>query len=195
MRFHNPLTDALGSPIRVSLLREFFRAPAHGFSGRELANMVGSSPSQVNQHLNSLRSQGIVQTQTIGRVHVWSLSRGHALVEPIRRLFESEAGLLTSLTDDLRDSLEGLPVERAVLFGSVARGDESPTSDVDLFVEVRTSAGKEAIAEALGRASQTFALRYGNALSNLVLTRAEVRRQGNPQLLESIESQGLPIGG
>jgi predicted nucleotidyltransferase/biotin operon repressor len=195
MRFHDPLTDVLGSPIRVSLLRELVRAPPHGFSGRELAQVVGYSPSQVNQHLNSLRSQGIVQTQTTGRVHVWSLSQGHALVEPIRRLFASEALLMASLTDDLRDSLNGLPVERAILFGSVARGDESPTSDIDLFVEARTLAGKEAIAEALSRMSQAFALRYGNALSNLVLTRAEVRERLNPRLLESIDSEGLPIWG
>jgi predicted nucleotidyltransferase len=102
---------------------------------------------------------------------------------------------MASLTGDLLDSLDGLPLERAVLFGSVARGEETPTSDVDLFVETRTSAEKEAVAEALSRASQTFALRYGNALSNLVLTRAEVRARVNPGLLESIESEGLPIRG
>jgi predicted nucleotidyltransferase len=195
MRLHDPLTDALGSPIRVRLLREFVRSPDHGFSGRELARLLGSSASQVNLHLGSLLSQGIVETRTIGRAHVWSLSGDHVLVDPLRRLFESEAGLMASLTGDLLDSLDGLPIVRAVLFGSVARGEETPTSDVDVFVEARTAAGREAIADALSRASQMFALRYGNALSNLVLTRAEVRARVNSGLMESIESEGLPIRG
>ncbi|MCI4319771.1 MAG: nucleotidyltransferase domain-containing protein [Thermoplasmata archaeon] len=100
--------------------------------------------------------------------------------------------------DQLRRRLEvtvrQLPVERAVLFGSVARGEERPESDIDLFIETRGDAEKETVSDALSRASLEFAIRFGNPLSSLILTRAEVRNRRNPALLASIEREGLRLG-
>jgi len=193
MRFRRPLTELLGSPIRVDLLRVLSRTRGEALSGRELARRVSASPSQVNQHLWSLESQGIVRSQTIGRVHAWSLSTEHALAESLRHLFELEPAIFDQLRARLEAVLRPLPIERAILFGSVARGDERPESDIDLFVVTRGKAEKEEVADALGRASQEFTLRFGNPLSNLILTHAEVERGSNPELLASIEREGLRL--
>ena len=47
---------------------------------------------------------------------------------------------------DCRDQLSALDVKSLVLFGSVARGEENPESDVDLLVDVARPVGLFAIA-------------------------------------------------
>ncbi len=193
MRFHGTLTEVLGSPVRVDLLRILAKAHGGSFSGRELARQVSASPSQVNLHLWALRSQGLVRVSTLGRLHSWSLSIEHALAEPLQRLFEAEPALLEQLRERLEATLRPLPIERAILFGSIARAQERPESDIDLFVETRGNAEKERVAEALGRASVEITQRFGNPLSNLILTRAQVERGWNPALLAAIEREGIPL--
>ncbi|MCI4325111.1 MAG: helix-turn-helix domain-containing protein [Thermoplasmata archaeon] len=193
MRFRRPLTDLLGSPIRVDLLRVLSRGRGESFSGRELARRVSASPSQVNEHLRALEAQGLLRSQTLGRVHAWSLSTEHALADSLRQLFEVEPDLFDQLRARLEATLRPLPVERAILFGSVARGDERAESDIDLFIETRGKSEREVVADALGRASQEFAERFGNPLSNLILTHAEVERGSNPGLLASIEREGVRL--
>ncbi|MCI4363136.1 MAG: nucleotidyltransferase domain-containing protein [Thermoplasmata archaeon] len=111
----------------------------------------------------------------------------------MQHLFELEPAIFDQLRRKLEVTLRSLPIERAILFGSVARGDEGPGSDIDLFVQTQGRAEKELVADALARASQEFALLFGNPLSNLILTNAEVKRGSNPQLLESIEREGLRL--
>lgn len=193
MRFRHPFTRVLGSPIRVDLLRELSRAAGTALSGRELARRVGASPSQVNEQLRRLRSEGLVRSQTRGRAHSWSVSSEHSLAGPLHRLFDEEPRSFDQLRQRLRATLRPLPIERALLFGSVARGDEYPGSDIDLFVVTRGEAEKEAVADALSRASMEFARRFGNPLAPLILTRAEVRNRRNPGLLAAIEREGLRL--
>jgi predicted nucleotidyltransferase len=193
MKFRHPLSELLDSPIRVDLLRELSRARGESLSGREVARRVSASPSQVNWHLRSLEAEGLVRSQTIGRVHAWSLSNEHALADALQNLFQVEGVFFDQLKAKLEATLRPLPVERAFLFGSVARGDEHPESDIDLFVETRGKEEKEKVAAALSRASHEFVVRFGNPLSNLVLTRAEVARGSNPVLLSTIEREGVRL--
>jgi predicted nucleotidyltransferase len=160
-----------------------------------MATLIGNSPSQTNDALASLASEGLAFYEVVGRAHVWRLSDGHVLVAPLKRLFEDEAGLPRVLEEHIQKALKGLPIERALLFGSVARGEEQPFSDIDLFVQVPTEAARVVVAEALGKASQHFAERFGNTLSNLVLTRAHLSRRHNPDLMATIEREGIPVAG
>lgn len=193
MRFHGSMTEILGSPTRVDLLRVLARAHGSPLSGRELARQVSASASQVNLHLRTLQSHGLVKASTVGRVHLWSLSFDHALSKPLQELFEAEPLLFKQLQEQLETTLRSLPIERAIMFGSVARGDESPESDIDLFIETRGSEEKERVADALSAASIRFAQRFGNPLSNLILTRAEVERSSNPALFAAIKREGISL--
>ncbi|MCI4352711.1 MAG: nucleotidyltransferase domain-containing protein [Thermoplasmata archaeon] len=114
------------------------------------------------------------------------------LSEQLINLFEQEQGALSVLKSELRAAVAHIPVQRAILFGSVVRDEERPASDVDLFVQVRTSRDKIRAEEALSSASPKFALKFGNSLSSLVLTNNQVR-QFNPSLMQSITSEGQPV--
>jgi len=194
MRFRNELDDLLGSPIRVRVLRILTRFPSRGLTGRELAKLCESSPSQTNAALESLRNSGVAFRQIAGRSHVWRLAPEHVLRDVLIRVFQGEANSLELLKGDIETVLQPLPVKRAFLFGSIARGDERPTSDVDLLVLVESKAAKEKVEGALSRASSRFSLRFGNPLSPLVLDNSQTRRPAGPQLINRALVEGVEIG-
>lgn len=76
------------------------------------------------------------------------------------------------------------------MFGSIARAQERPTSDIDFFVEVDSEAEKTRVGGALNAAAPRLALRFGYRISPLVLTRAQIRKPSTPSLIESILREG-----
>jgi len=193
MRFHDNLDDLLGNPVRVRILRILTREETQGFTGRDLARQCGISPSQTISALQQLETSGIVFREIAGRSHVWRLSREHVLAPTLMELFQAERESMTILKSELQGAIRGLPVKHAWLFGSVARGDERPTSDVDLLVQVRSRAEKERVEDSLSAMSARFALRFGNPLSTLVMDATESHHPTNPRLIERVLEEGLEL--
>ena len=194
MKFRHELDDLLGNPIQVRVLRVLTRFPNRGFTGRELAKLCGSSPSQTIRALESLRSSGVAFREIAGRSHVWRLAPEHVMRDVLVRMFQGEANALQLLKGDIEALLQPLPVKRAFLFGSVARGDERSTSDIDLLVLVESKSAKETVEIALSRASPQFSLRFGNPLSPLVLDYSQTRHSPSPQLINTAMAEGVEIG-
>ena len=190
MRFHDPLDDLLGNPVRLRVLRILARSPSQGFTGHDLARGSKTSPSQTILALRSLEETGIINRQVAGAAHVWRISSKHVLTKPLIELFEEEEGSLDRLKAEVQRAVAGLPVERVFIFGSVARKEERPASDIDLFVEVGSPEDKTRVEDALGTISPEFALTFGNALSAIVLTTSQVSRPSNPSLVENILREG-----
>lgn len=193
MRFHNHLDDLLGSRIRLRLLRILSRTGRRGLTGRELARICGASSSQTSASLLALEDSGLVVRDIAGRAHVWRMAEGHVLAPVMAKLFQAEADGIAIMKADIESVLHELPIKRAVLFGSVARGDERPTSDVDLLVVVRSSADKEKVEEALGSATLDFITKFGNPLSYLVKTEKQLRFPPNPSLITNINRDGVEL--
>jgi len=96
--------------------------------------------------------------------------------------------LRTTLTEELGDSLE-----RLVLYGSRARGDHDPDSDIDIAVVIR---GLDRTVKR--RALELVAdveLEYLVPLSVLVLSEADFRRlrAGERKIALDIEAEGVPL--
>lgn len=84
---------------------------------------------------------GIAEREAGGSALLYGLNRDHLAVPAIEALVELRA----LLVDRLRAELAGWDVQpaAAALFGSAARGDGGPSSDIDLLV-VRPAAVSEA---------------------------------------------------
>ena len=85
----------------------------------------------------------------------------------------------------LQDALRTEPnVAAGILFGSVARGDDRPSSDVDILVELRKDTPTEAI-------------RLQERLSQALDTRVQVTRASSaeltPEILLSVLDDGRPL--
>jgi hypothetical protein len=95
--------------------------------------MVGhASEPGVRKAADRLVEQGIVFRQQIGRAKVYRLNRKHVAAPYVEGL----AALQDALVDRLRGTLDAWkePPLLAALFGSAARGEAAPGSDLDLLL-------------------------------------------------------------
>ncbi len=83
-------------------------------------------PLVAQEALKALTRLGLVETRTIGRGGVHTINDGHA-VAPLRALVDPIAALKTAI-----DEVSDADVRAVILFGSIARGDPSVDSDIDL---------------------------------------------------------------
>jgi predicted nucleotidyltransferase len=100
-------------------------------TGRQVHALVSSEHSlwSVQEALKALTGLGIVDTQTIGRAGVHTINESHAAVAPLRMLADP-IGMLRAAIEEV----VGSDVESVVVFGSIARGEASLGSDIDLAV-------------------------------------------------------------
>jgi len=131
--------------------------------------------------LRELHQATLLDLRRIGNSLVYSLRDRHFLVrEILRPLFEGEAKLQDRLSALLGQALkEGQKAKiiTVAIYGSVARGEERPTSDIDLLVLVETEQTKRQIQDALDRFCENVMEEFGNIPSLYVNTLAEARQK------------------
>ncbi len=195
MRLHAPFEELLTSRSRLRVLRLLVSSPERSWTGSELARAAATSPPQAIEALRQLERIGLAQRATAGRAHLWHLTADHVLANPFRSLFSFEASLPERFVRELRAAMETLPLRRAILFGSVARGTETSESDVDLFLELNDTASEEGVQAALTPIVVRLIRRYGLVLSPILRSARAAGRPPNPDLMKTIEREGIPLVG
>ncbi len=189
MRFHNLVLGVLGNAAGVLVLAEFMRFPKKVFSGREVAVQAGLSPMGGWRALKNLEAQGVISRLRIGRSDAWKLNEGHFLAQRLAPVFSLERDAMGELAGLLKKHLPRGKVEKAYVFGSVARGEERPQSDIDVLVIVRSSKDKDVVLEAAGSAALEALALFSNHLSVLVFSKSELPgKAGN--LLAEVRKEG-----
>lgn len=191
MRFHQPLDGILDSKSKIRILRFLCRKGGE-WSGRRLAAELSMNPVTAHRALRELREATLLDFRKTGSSFSYSLRDSHTLVRGVLRpLFEGEALALDHLADLLREQIQKnlrTEVVSAAIYGSLARGEEQPTSDIDLFVLVRSAEAKRKTQEVFERSWQTLSAEFGNSLAvyvNLIGEARDKRRRRLP-LLENI---------
>lgn len=103
------------------------------FSGRRIHRLLGhGSEPGVRKAVERLVDQGVVLRRQAGRAKLYRLNRQHLAAASIEDLATARMRLVAGL----REAIAGWKQSPscAVLFGSVARGDAGPASDLDLLV-------------------------------------------------------------
>lgn len=101
-------------------------------TGREIARLAHRSQAATQRVLDRLVDHGIVLRTDAGRSRVYRLNRSHLAAEAIEHL----ANLRQRLFSELERTIslwEPAPLHVSV-FGSAARGDGGPESDIDVFL-------------------------------------------------------------
>lgn len=151
--------------------------------------------SGINRVLTRLVEHGLVLAEPTNLGHVYRLNRGHLLADSVL----SAAGARREFVRRLTQACEELrpQVISAALFGSAARGDAGPDSDVDLLLVVDDEAQTDAWDDQL-RDLEDRVLRWtGNRLECVVFTRSHlsvVVESGEP-LVASLRNEAIPLTG
>lgn len=103
------------------------------FSGRRIHRLLGfGSEPGVRKAAERLVDQGVVLRRQAGRANLYRLNRRHVAATGIEIIAASRSELLARLREAI--SVWPHPPACAVLFGSAARNQAGPDSDLDLLV-------------------------------------------------------------
>lgn len=157
-------------------------------TGRQIHRLIEDAHSlwSVQEALKALASLGLVETRTIGRAGVHCVNEDHSLTS-LLRLMVSPIDVLERVIAEF-DLGE---VHSVILFGSVARGEPTRASDIDLAVIAPAGWGRGAgLQEHVHR-------RMGNACDVLTFTPEEFEelRASSEPVVVDIERDGLALIG
>jgi hypothetical protein len=164
------------------------------FTPGDLQRMVGHSLRGLRLALQRLAEQGVVIEQRTSNSVLYSFNAQHIAAEPLRALANLRETLLERISEAV--SSWEKPAAFAAMFGSAARGDMRPDSDIDLFV-VRPDdidAEDPAWQQQVSGLSEQVTAWTGNDARVLEYTESRVREAREP-VLASIADEGVPVYG
>jgi predicted nucleotidyltransferase len=194
----------LGQPIRSvipsitgSVLAVLARSH-EPLTGREVENHVKPVASHrgVQLALEGLVSAGVVDRVTKGRSALYSLNRDHVAADGIVAL----ASMRDELIARMKAAIGGwkAKVRSATLFGSFARGDGGPASDIDLLLVWPERIGDQRASDQQLAQLTTDVLRWsGNPLRVIVLSESQLIAQFGAEepYLEAAAREGIALAG
>ena len=166
------------------------------FTGRQVHQIAGRhSERGVRNALHRLVGQGIVSRERVGAADRFTLNREHLAAPHIEALTRLRAELIARIRAEL-DSWE-VPAEFAALFGSAARGDMRPESDIDLFIvrPSRVEADDDRWHAQLATLTRQITAWTGNDTRILELAAEEVHRRSNAAIVREVAADGLALHG
>ncbi len=168
-------------------------------SGRQVHQLVKgpASLSGVQKVLAQLVESGLVVATESGSAHLYRLNREHVAADAVLALTD----LRGKLFDKIRRALRSwtVPPERAVAFGSAARGDGGVDSDIDLLLvrPTRVRADNPDWLAQVASLSTAVPMWSGNRASVIDVSEAQIRqmiRRREPIVAELERDQLLLVG-
>ena len=152
------LSELLFPEYRRRVLELLLQHPHDALHGREIARRTGLSAGTLNRELALLARAGVLRREEQGNQHLYSLDAACVIYEELASILRKTSGAersrraepvlrerraayraRASRLDVPKRKLEALcrkyRIRKVSVFGSAARGEARPDSDVDLMVE------------------------------------------------------------
>jgi len=128
----NNMLDALFPQTRQNILAALLLSPERRWYLSDLAQHLHVPPSSLQRELASLTEAGVLCRETDGNRVYYSANAAHPLLPELQSIFAKTIGL----ADKVKEALEPFwdQIELAFIFGSVARGERTAQSDVDVLI-------------------------------------------------------------
>lgn len=200
MRLTHPLDKIISSEIKIRVLRIFCRIGGE-LSGRQTAKMVGATPKTAHEVLQGLMREGLLSMRVIGKTHLFRLNEDQMMSGVLKGLFADEEKLkdwlLKAIIESIKRSFLKDDILSIVLFGSIYEKTEEPSSDVDLFVVVKTAEDKKSIEDLFFQIDERISSRWGNPIAPYVNSLSEFRSKAKMKtgaVLNILKSHQLIYG-
>lgn len=133
MNINNILDYIFTSPGVTTVLRELNLRTA-GITGREMARLVQLTHRSTLKALSNLELLNLVKRRPVGRAYYFTLNREHFLYNNIiSSVFKAENDFKSEINKYIKKIL-GKYSESIIVFGSVAREEETFASDLDVCI-------------------------------------------------------------
>ncbi|MCE5300076.1 MAG: nucleotidyltransferase domain-containing protein [Spirochaetia bacterium] len=190
MKLNEPVFWVLNSRHSLKLL-SFLLADRElpEMSERQLARMVKIPTATVNRLMADFESINLLYYRYAGNSRLWRVNKESYAYNALKGFADAAKAENTpagELVRILREKLRKLPVTEAILFGSVARGEEKENSDIDLYVLVKEEKYKEPVEEGIDSIVSEVLGKYGNVLMTYMITEKEKSSAARAKLLKEI---------
>lgn len=140
-----PLNRLLGGIGNIRVLRSLvaYGAP---LSAAQVARESGLTPQGARGVIASLLDQQILVALGQPRAQLFAINPRHPLLDVVSALFAAERGRWERIMEAVRQALSERPeIEAAWYYGSVARGEDEPASDLDLALLIAGAAVEDTV--------------------------------------------------
>ena len=155
------IAEQLLGSSRAAILATLLLRPNETVHGRELARLTGISPGTLHRELQALTEMGLLTRREVGRQVFYAADQSFPLFEDLAAIMRKTAGV----ADVLRAALMPLQdrIRCAFVYGSMASGETSAASDIDIMLLCDAD--------------------FGAVVRALAPTQATLRREVNPVVM------------
>jgi uncharacterized protein len=174
--------SVLFGKTRSDVLRILYGQPAKQFYLRQIVRHIGGGVGTVQRELKKLTDGGLLVRTRVGNQVFYRANSQSPVFGEVRAIVAKTVGLIGILSQTLQP-LRG-HIKVAFVYGSVARGDEQPTSDIDLLIVGAVSLADTAAA--MAKAQKTL----GREINETVFPEAEFisKRSAKNHFISSVLS-------
>ena len=128
----NGIASALFTKAQQRVLGVLFGNPGRSFYANEVISLAGCGTGAVQRELTRLAGAGLLSVKRVGNQKHYQANSTAPVFEELRGLVMKTSGL----ADVLRAALAPLAtaIRAAFVYGSVAKGQDTASSDIDLLV-------------------------------------------------------------
>ena len=185
------LADALFSNTQQRVLGLLFGQPGRSFFATEIIGLAGAGSGAVQRELKKLSASGLVTLKRIG-------NQCHYQANPASPLFSALCDIVrktSGLAEPLRSALlpQGKSILAASVYGSVASGTDTASSDIDILLVAEALTLEEAYA-----ALEPVEKQLGRKISVTLYTPVEFQRRkasGNAFVTKVLAGPMIPLLG
>jgi len=194
MDFRRPLSVV--TPTLDGGVLAVLAAAKEEFSGRRIHRVLGhGSEHGVRKAADRLVEQGIVLRRQAGQAKLYSLNREHLAAPHVEGLASLRSQLIGRLKATIAEWRQ--PPYFALLFGSVARGEAGPDSDLDLLLiqDMSTDEEDPVWREQLANLERHATLWTGNDARIVEFAIGELTESEGQHLLVKALAEGVDLFG
>jgi predicted nucleotidyltransferase len=167
---HSAIADALFNKVQQRVLGVLFGNCGRTFFATEIIRIADSGSGAVQRELARLEDAGLVTVEHVGRQKHYQANAAASVFSELRALVLKTSGIGGVIRDAL--ATKGTAVYAAFIYGSIAKGEDTATSDIDLLVITDTLSYAE-IFSLLEPASASV----GRTVNPTIYSRAELAKR------------------
>ena len=160
------IADVLFSGVQQRVIALLFGQPDRSFYSNELVRLAKTGRGSLQRELERLSASGLVEMKIIGHQKHYQANNKSIIYQELRGITLKTFGLADVVREALSGHLDA--IRYAFIFGSVAKGTDTSSSDIDVMV----------IAEGLG---------YSELFEAVVKAEAVLGRKVSPTLYSPAE--------
>lgn len=125
------ISDALFSKSTLAVLGNVYMRP-EGIHLRALMSGTGISSASAQRELSKLSNAGLLVKEDVGRVVLYKANTQSPIFTELSTIIRKTFGVADILKKALQPFIS--QIKRAFIFGSVAKGQDTAMSDIDLLI-------------------------------------------------------------